>query len=658
MNRIKAESRLNELYEVIEKHNYNYYVMDAPTIEDDEYDALMREVKAIEKEFPDLISPLSPTLRVGGYALTTFEKVTHTVQMGSLQDVFSEEELYAFDKRVREEVTPRYSVEPKIDGLSVSLEYRDGVFTRGSTRGDGFIGEDITENLRTIRTIPLKINEKLPFLELRGEVYMPRKSFAALVAEQEERGEQPAKNPRNAAAGSLRQKDSSVTAKRCLDIFIFNIQQIEGKEISCHSESIDYLKSLGFKTISYKLYDNIDDAIKRIREIGVEKHDYSYDTDGAVIKVNDFSQRDILGATSKVPKWAVAFKYPPEEKETTLREIEINVGRTGALTPVAIFDPVILAGTSVSRASLHNQEIISQLDIRLGDRIIVRKAGEIIPEVVKVAAHSENSEPFIIPDICPVCGHKAVREENEAAIRCINPNCKAQLLRRIEHFASRDAMNIDGLGEAIVEALCSNGLIESPADLYELKEEDLLKLPKFKEKSAKNLIDAINKSKENRLDRLIFAIGIRGIGRRSAELLCKRFGDIDSIIKAKKEDLLAIDTFGEVLADNIVSAFKDEEMISLIERLRSYGLKLVYDKVGGGDKLSGLTFVLTGTLPTLKREEAKEMIENMGGKCSGSVSKKTSYVVAGEAAGSKLTKANELGITVLSEEDLLKMLNE
>lgn len=658
MDRIKAESRLNELYEVIEKHNYNYYVMDAPTIEDDEYDALMREVKAIEMEFPDLISPLSPTLRVGGYALTTFEKVTHTVQMGSLQDVFSEEELYAFDKRVREEVTPRYSVEPKIDGLSVSLEYRDGVFTRGSTRGDGFIGEDITENLRTIRTIPLKINEKLPFLEVRGEVYMPRKSFAALVAEQEERGEQPAKNPRNAAAGSLRQKDSSVTAKRCLDIFIFNIQQIEGKEISCHSESIDYLKSLGFKTISYKLYDNIDDAIKRIREIGVEKHDYSYDTDGAVIKVNDFSQRDILGATSKVPKWAVAFKYPPEKKETTLREIEINVGRTGALTPVAIFDPVILAGTSVSRASLHNQEIISQLDIRLGDRIIVRKAGEIIPEVVKVAAHSENSEPFIIPDICPVCGHKAVREENEAAIRCINPNCKAQLLRRIEHFASRDAMNIDGLGEAIVEALCSNGLIESPADLYELKEEDLLKLPKFKEKSAKNLIDAINKSKENRLDRLIFAIGIRGIGRRSAELLCKRFGDIDSIIKAKKEDILAIDTFGEVLADNIVNAFKDEEMISLIERLRSYGLKLVYDKVGGGDKLSGLTFVLTGTLPTLKREEAKEMIENMGGKCSGSVSKKTSYVVAGEAAGSKLTKANELGITVLSEEDLLKMLNE
>ena len=658
MDRIKAELRLKELYEVIEKHNYNYYVLDAPTIEDDEYDALMREVKTIEKEYPDLISPLSPTLRVGGFALTTFEKVTHAVQMGSLQDVFSEEELYAFDKRVREEVIPEYSVEPKIDGLSVSLEYRDGIFVRGSTRGDGFIGEDITENLRTIRTIPLKINEELPFLEVRGEVYMPRESFAALVAEQEDKGEQPAKNPRNAAAGSLRQKDSSVTAKRGLDIFIFNIQQIEGKEISCHSESIDYLKSLGFKTISYKLYDNIKDAVKRIREIGMEKHDYSYDTDGAVIKVNSFSQRDILGATSKVPKWAVAFKYPPEEKETTLREIEINVGRTGALTPVAIFDPIILAGTSVSRASLHNQEIISQLDIRLGDRIIVRKAGEIIPEVVKVASHAENSQPFIIPDICPVCGHKAVREDDEAAIRCINPNCKAQLLRRIEHFASRDAMNIDGLGEAIVEALCNNGLIESPADLYELKEEDLLKLPKFKEKSAKNLIEAINKSKENQLDRLVFAIGIRGIGRRSAELLCKRFGDIDSLMKANKEDILAIDTFGEVLADNVVNAFNDEEMISFIERLRSYGLKLVYDKAGGGDKFSGLSFVLTGTLPTLKREEAKEMIENMGGKCSGSVSKKTNYVVAGEAAGSKLTKANELGITVISEEDLLNMLKE
>ena len=358
MNKHDAKLRLDELYDIIEKHNYNYYVMDAPTVEDDEYDALMREVKEIEREYPELITPLSPTQRVGGFALTTFEKVTHTVQMGSLQDVFSEDELYSFDKRVREEVVPLYSVEPKIDGLSVSLEYHDGVLVRGSTRGDGFVGEDITANLRTIRTIPLKINEPLPFLEVRGEVYMPRESFAALVAEQEEKGEQPAKNPRNAAAGSLRQKDSSVTAKRGLDIFIFNIQQIEGKELSGHKESLDYLKSLGFKTIEGRIYDNIEGAVERIREIGEEKHGYSYDTDGAVIKVDDFSQRDILGSTSKVPKWAVAFKYPPEEKETTLREIEINVGRTGALTPVAIFDPIILSGTSVSRASLHSRQAI------------------------------------------------------------------------------------------------------------------------------------------------------------------------------------------------------------------------------------------------------------------------------------------------------------
>lgn len=658
MNKNDAKLRLEELYDIIEKHNYNYYVMDAPTVEDDEYDSLMREVKAIEKEYPELITPLSPTQRVGGFALTTFEKVTHTVQMGSLQDVFSEEELYSFDKKVREEVTPLYSVEPKIDGLSVSLEYRDGVLVRGSTRGDGFVGEDITANLRTIRTIPLKINELLPFLEVRGEVYMPRESFAALVAEQEERGEQPAKNPRNAAAGSLRQKDSTVTAKRGLDIFIFNIQQIEGKTLSGHKESLDYLKSLGFKTIEGKIYDNIDDAVKRIREIGEEKHSYSYDTDGAVIKVDNFSQRDILGSTSKVPKWAVAFKYPPEEKETTLREIEINVGRTGALTPVAIFDPIILAGTSVSRASLHNQEIISRLGISVGDKIVVRKAGEIIPEVVRVASHSENSDLYRIPDCCPVCGHKASRSEDEAAVRCINPNCKAQLLRRIEHFASRDAMNIDGLGEAIVELLCSSGLIEGPADLYGLKKEALLSLPGFKDKSAENLLASIEKSKENQPDRLLFALGIRGIGRRSAELLCKRFGSLDDIMKAEKEEILDIDTFGEVLADNIVNAFKDSEMLELVERLRSYGLKFVYDKAGGGDKFKGLTFVLTGTLPTLKREQAKEMIENMGGKCSGSVSKKTNYVVAGEAAGSKLTKAEELGITVISEEELLRMLNE
>lgn len=657
MNKEQAKQRLSELYKIIEQHNYRYYVLDDPIIDDYEYDGLMREVKELEGQYPELITPLSPTMRVGGYALTTFEKVQHNVQMGSLQDVFSEEELFAFDSRVRQEVTPLYTVEPKIDGLSVSLEYRDGIFVRGSTRGDGFIGEDITENLRTIRTIPLQINEKLPFLEVRGEVYMPRESFAALVAGQEENGEQPAKNPRNAAAGSLRQKDSSITAKRSLDIFIFNIQQIEGKQLSSHHESLEYLKTLGFKVVRDDVYDNINDAVLRIREIGEEKKDYTYDTDGAVIKVDDFSQRDILGATAKVPKWAVAFKYPPEEKETTLNDIEINVGRTGALTPVAIFDPVQLAGTTVSRASLHNQDIISQLDVRIGDRIVVRKAGEIIPEVVRVAAHAENSIPYYIPEICPVCGHKAERSGDEAAIRCINPNCRAQLLRSITHFASREAMNIDGLGEAIVEQLIGNELIASAADLYTLTAEQLMTLSKFKEKSVSNLLNAIEKSKSNEPDRLIFALGIRGIGGRSATLLCKRFGSVEAIMNASAEEITSIDSFGDVLAENIVSAFRDEDMRQLVNRLKEYGVNMIYHNTAVGDAFAGKTFVLTGTLPTMKREEAKALIESLGGKCSGSVSKKTDYVVAGEAAGSKLTKANELGIEVITEEQLIQMGN-
>lgn len=657
MNKEQAKQRLSELYKIIEQHNYRYYVLDDPIIDDYEYDGLMREVKELEGQYPELITPLSPTMRVGGYALTTFEKVQHNVQMGSLQDVFSEEELFAFDSRVRQEVTPLYTVEPKIDGLSVSLEYRDGIFVRGSTRGDGFIGEDITENLRTIRTIPLQINEKLPFLEVRGEVYMPRESFAALVAGQEENGEQPAKNPRNAAAGSLRQKDSSITAKRSLDIFVFNIQQIEGKQLSSHHESLEYLKTLGFKVVRDDVYDNINDAVLRIREIGEEKKDYTYDTDGAVIKVDDFSQRDILGATAKVPKWAVAFKYPPEEKETTLNDIEINVGRTGALTPVAIFDPVQLAGTTVSRASLHNQDIISQLDVRIGDRIVVRKAGEIIPEIVRVAAHAENSVPFYIPEICPVCGHKAERSGDEAAIRCINPNCRAQLLRSITHFASREAMNIDGLGEAIVEQLIGSELIASAADLYTLTAEQLMTLSKFKEKSVSNLLNAIEKSKSNEPDRLIFALGIRGIGGRSATLLCKRFGSVEAIMNASAEEITSIDSFGDVLAENIVSAFRDEDMRQLVNRLKEYGVNMIYHNTAVGDAFAGKTFVLTGTLPTMKREEAKALIESLGGKCSGSVSKKTDYVVAGEAAGSKLTKANELGIEVITEEQLIQMGN-
>lgn len=658
MNKDEAKNRLYELYDIIEGHNYRYYVLDDPDIDDFEYDKLMQELKKIESEYPELVTPLSPSRRVGGYALTTFEKVTHTVQMGSLQDVFSEEELYAFDNRVCQEVKPVYAVEPKIDGLSVSLEYRDGVFVRGSTRGDGFIGEDITENLRTIRSIPLKLTENIPFIEVRGEVYMPRKSFVKLVTEQEENGEKVAKNPRNAAAGSLRQKDSKITAGRGLDIFIFNIQQIDGKTLNSHHESLEYLKGLGFKVVDDRLYNTIDDAVNRIREIGEEKKSYSYDTDGAVIKIDDFAQRDILGSTSKVPKWAVAFKYPPEEKETRLLEIEINVGRTGVLTPVAIFEPISLAGTTVSRASLHNQDIISQLDIRLGDTIVVRKAGEIIPEVVRVVKHSDGSEPYIIPDICPVCGHKAEKISDEVAVRCVNPNCKAQILRNIIHFASRDAMNIDGLGDAIVEQLAENNLIENSADLYKLNYDMLISLPNFKEKSVNNLLNAIENSKNNEADRLVFALGIKGIGRRNAELLCKTFGGIDGIMSASEEEITAIDSFGGILAKNVVNAFKAEDMIALINRLKEYGVNMTYNNVIAGDKFKGLTFVLTGTLPTLKREQAKELIENLGGKCTGSVSKKTNYVVAGEEAGSKLTKANELGITVIDEEELIRMCNE
>ncbi|MBP3857796.1 MAG: NAD-dependent DNA ligase LigA [Ruminiclostridium sp.] len=656
MNKEEAKKRLYELYSIIEEHNYNYYVLDAPTVEDDEYDRLMREVKSIEAQFPELVTEDSPTRHVGGAAVSTFEKVTHTVQMGSLQDVFSEEELYRFDSTVRSEFEPAYSVEPKIDGLSVSLEYRDGVLVRGSTRGDGFIGEDITENLRTIKTIPRKLAEKLPLLEVRGEVYMPRDSFAKLVAEQEENGEQPAKNPRNAAAGSLRQKDSSVTAKRSLGIFIFNVQQVEGKSFTRHSETLDWLAELGFPTVGHKVCQNIDEAVARIREIGEEKHGYPYDTDGAVIKVDDLAQRESLGSTAKVPKWAVAFKYPPEEKETVLREIEVNVGRTGALTPVAIFDTVQLAGTAVSRASLHNQDIMDRLGIAVGDTIAVRKAGEIIPEVVRVTKHG-GGVLYRLPDICPVCGHPAEKCGDEAAVRCTNPGCPAQLLRRLEHFASRDAMNIEGLGEAVVKQLADSGLVKSPADLYELNEQDVLSLAGFKAKSAGNLLKAIENSRQNQPDRLLYALGIRGIGRRSAELLLRKFGSIDGVMNASRDDILSIDSFGEVLADSVTAAFADGQMRELMEKFREYGLKFDYDKAASGDKFAGLTFVLTGTLPTLKREQAKEMIENMGGKCAGSVSKKTNYVVAGEAAGSKLTKAQELGVAILTEQQLLEMIN-
>ncbi len=655
----QAKQRLDELKIQLEKANHNYYDLDAPTIEDDEYDALMRELRGIESEFPELLTEDSPSQRVGGSAQSTFEKVTHAVQMGSLQDVFDFDEVKEFVERVKLEGAEEFTVEPKIDGLSVSLVYENGVLVQGSTRGDGFIGEDITPNLKTIRTIPLKLAEELPLIEVRGEVYMPKKSFAELCGLQEKNGEPLPKNPRNAAAGSLRQKDSKITASRKLDIFCFNIQRAEGKEFKTHSESLEYIKKLGFHIVpDVRVCRTVEEIIDRISEIGEMRQGLPFDIDGAVVKVNDIALRAEIGATAKVPKWAVAFKYPPEEKETTLREIEINVGRTGALTPVAVFDPVQLAGTSVARAVLHNQDFITEKDIRVGDTIIVRKAGDIIPEVVRSAAHAENSEPYYIPDICPVCGSKAVRDEDEAVIRCQNIDCPAQLLRSLEHFASRNAMNIDGLGEAVVEQLVNADLVHSVEDLYTLDIQSLTALERFGRKSAENLLDSIEKSKKNELDRLIFALGIRGIGQRAATLLCQKFGDIDKIMAAEAEEIASIDGFGEVLANSVYTAMREPHMTALIERLRELGLNMTYSDQKVSDKFAGFTFVLTGTLPTLKRDEAKEMIEKRGGKCSGSVSKKTSYVVAGEEAGSKLTKANELGIPVLTEEQLLDMIGK
>lgn len=660
MDKEQIKSEYEQLCKQAERHNFNYYVLDDPTIEDDEYDRLMRRIKEIEAENPEIVSESSPTQHVGGFAINTFEKVTHEVQMGSLQDVFSKDELYEFDERVKKAVGKAvYCVEPKIDGLSVSLEYKDGIFTRGSTRGDGFVGEDITKNLKTIKSIPMVLREKIPFIEVRGEVYMPKSDFEKLVRKQLENDEQPAKNPRNAAAGSLRQKDSRVTASRGLDIFVFNLQRIEGRELTCHSESLDYMKSLGFNVIDgYKTFDNIEDAVSRIMEIGENRQSYSYDIDGAVIKVDDFELRNELGSTAKVPKWAVAFKYPPEEKETKLLDIEINVGRTGALTPVAVFEPVWLAGTTVSRAVLHNQDYIDSKDIRIGDIIAVRKAGDIIPEVVRSVSHAENSEPFVIPHICPVCHGKAERAEDEAVIRCVNIDCPAQLLKNIEHFASRPAMNIDGLGEAVVKQLVENRLISTVADLYSLQQQDLEMLPGFAKVSASKLIANIENSKTNSPDRLLFALGIKGIGQKNAQLLMKHFGSIEKLSETSPEEISAVENFGDILANNIFTALHEPHMTELIERLKSYGVNTVYQSDVKSDKLAGLTFVITGTLPDMTRDEAKTLIEQNGGKCSGSVSKKTSYVLAGEEAGSKLTKAQQLGVTVISQQQLIEMIGE
>ncbi|MGN1304666.1 MAG: NAD-dependent DNA ligase LigA [Oscillospiraceae bacterium] len=655
----KIIDRVNELRATLEQYNYEYYVMDNPSVEDYTYDMMMQELKALEEKYPELADPNSPTQRVGGEALNDFVKVEHKVQMGSLQDVFDFEQVKAFTDRCTTEVSkPEFVVEPKIDGLSVSLEYENGSFVRGSTRGDGFVGEDVTANLKTIKSIPLKLKEAIPFLEVRGEVYMSRSVFDELVKTQEDNGEVPFKNPRNAAAGSLRQKNPKIAASRKLDIFIFNIQQIEGKELSSHKQSLDYLKSLGFKVIAdYQRVENYEQIVERINAIGEMRGKYSFDIDGVVVKVDDFAQRTVLGATAKVPKWAVAYKFPPEEKKTKLLDIEVNVGRTGAITPVAVFEPVMLAGTSVSRATLHNQEFIDEKDIRIGDEIMVRKAGEIIPEVIASVSHQKDSEPYKLPEKCPVCGAETVRFADEAALRCTNIDCPAQIKRNIIHFASKGAMNIDGMGDAVVGMLLDAHLIKNIDDIYSLKVSELETLERFGRKSAENLVSAIEKSKNNPLDRVIFGLGIRNIGSAAAKLLCEKFGSIDRIMSADAEEIAEIDGFGDVMSENVVKAFSDVHFKELVNALREKGVKMDYTSSRtGDDRFAGMTFVLTGTLPTLKRDEAKAMIESFGGKASGSVSKKTTYVLAGEEAGSKLTKAQELGISIISEEEFLNML--
>lgn len=653
----EAKKRAQELIKLIRYHNERYYNEDAPEISDYEYDMLNRELRALEEQYPELRTSDSPTQKVGGTAARLFTPVKHSVKMESLLDAFSFDELHAFDKRVTDTVGKTvYSVEPKIDGLSVSLEYSNGKLVRGSTRGDGETGEDVTANLLTIKSIPKTI-EFNGELEVRGEVYMSRESFSELVRRQELLGETPAKNPRNAAAGSLRQKNSKVTAERKLDIFVFNIQRIEGQVLSSHIESLDFLKGLGFSVLpTYKKCGSMDEVISEIERIGNNRGELPFDIDGAVVKVDTFSLRDEMGSTAKYPKWAIAYKYPPEEKETKLLKIEINVGRTGALTPTAEFEPIQLAGTTVSRAVLHNEDFIKEKGICLGDTIIVRKAGDIIPEVVSVKAHNLDSVPFIMPHICPSCGGPVFREEGEAVLRCTNAECPAQMLRHLIHFTSRDAMDIEGLGPAVLEQLTDKGLIKDITDLYTLKTEDFASLYKNGQKSGENAVAAIEKSKENPLSKLLFALGIRHIGSKAAKLASDNFKDIDALLNAEKSDFEAIDGFGSILAESIYEFLSLESTRQMIEKLKELGLNMTEPNNIVDTRFEGMTFVLTGTLPTYSRQEASAIIESFGGKTSSSVSKKTTYVLSGESSGSKLDKANALGIEVIDEEKFKEMI--
>ena len=638
INEMKA--RAEELRSQINYHNDRYYNQDSPEISDYEYDMLLRELEEIEEKYPQLKTPDSPTQKVGGEASVKFSPVEHKVPMESLHDSFSHDEIRDFDKRVREAVSdPIYIVEPKIDGLSVSAEYRNGIFVRGSTRGDGLVGEDITDNLKVIKTLPMKLNRSLPYLEVRGEVYMSIDSFNKVVEYQEEREEKVFKNPRNAAAGSLRQKDAKITKSRELDIFVFNIQQIEGEEFDSHKQSLDYLAETGFTTLPfYYRCESIDEVLEKIEYIGSMRGELPFQIDGAVIKVDSFSQRRILGSTSKFPKWAEAYKYP---------------------TPTAIFSPITLAGTTVSRATLHNQDFINEKDIRIGDTVILRKAGEIIPEVVSVSKHKEDALPYAMPDKCPSCGSPVTREEGESALRCTNTDCPAQLMRHMIHFVSRDAMDIDGLGEKVLYKLAEKELISSPLDLYRLTKDDIMTLENKKDKSSENLISSIEKSKSNDLYKLVFSLGIRHIGLKAAKLLADKFLTLDDIANASAEDISQIEGFGNIMAESTAAYFSLDETKKLIEEIKQLGINTKNlnppKAVSESSPFAGKTFVITGTLPNYKRTEAAEIIENAGGKVSSSVSKKTDFVLAGDEAGSKLTKAQSLGITVIDEEEFERM---
>ena len=659
MNLEEAKLIAKKYREEIEYHNKKYYEEDAPEIDDFEYDKLVRNLEELEERFPELLKQSSPTQKVGGKASQKFSPVVHEVKMESLHDSFSMEEIIAFEKKVRVAVkSPKYVVEPKIDGLSVSVEYQNGKLVRASTRGDGFVGEDITENILTISSLPKKISSDVSYLEVRGEVFMSKENFLNLTKYQESEGLKSFKNPRNAAAGSLRQKDSRITASRNLDIFIFNIQKIDGKEFKSHKESLEFLKNLSLPVVPMCTEcENIEEILREIERIGNIKLELPYQTDGAVVKLDLLKERDLLGSTSKFPRWAEAFKYPPEEKKTKLLDIEINVGRTGVLTPVGILNPIFVSGSTISRVVLHNQDFISEKDIRIGDMVVIRKAGEIIPEVVKVDSHKENSEQFVFPKVCPSCKSEVVKVEGEVALRCVNMDCPAQLLRNLIHFVSKGAMDIDGLGETIVKNMVSQNIIKSAHDIYNLKLEDISSMERMGDKSAENLINSIEKSKSRGLDKFIFALGIRHVGQKASKLIAKTFKSIDKLMIASEEDISQIDGIGDIIAKSIVSYFKIPQNIELIENLKNCGINMEFKDNVIDNKLSGKSFVLTGTLQKYTRTEASKLIESLGGTVTSSVSKKTSYVLAGSEPGSKVDKAKKLGVDIISEEEFENMIS-